>query len=257
MKLALILLSSIVLLSGCNVIVPEPEPEIGHYYLSGPEAVASLGKVVVLEFDNMSDHADLPVSITENICQSLRKRHLFGVTPLYKEDSLWYDLELDKGFSSDYEYLLRAKRILNANAVITGRITEYSSYPRLCIGLHLKMTDLRTGEVVWGIEQIWDTTDMKVERRISKYYDESMRGGYEPMGYHFIMTSPRAFLKYVSDETTETVSYGSETYAKQRQAELESKGVVVDTGVPQVLTQKVRIIPKVTKKALDNIANKD
>ena len=76
------------------------------------------------------------------------------------------------------------------------------------------MVDLRIGKLLWAIEQIWDSTDKLVERRMKKFYKEYMRSNYGPMDWELLITSPRAFNKFVVYEVAETFNmvsrYGKE-----------------------------------------------
>ena len=68
------------------------------------------------------------------------------------------------------EQLMAARKLLGADAMLMGTVTSYSPYPRMAMGLQMKLVDLRTGQTVWAIEQIWDTADKSTQERIKKIF---------------------------------------------------------------------------------------
>jgi hypothetical protein len=83
-------------------------------------------------------------------------------------------------------------------------VTQYSPFPRLAIGLKLKLIDLRDGALVWALEQFWDSTDKQIEERIEDFWKCQMRKGYDPLQYKMALVSPKMFLKFVAFETALT-----------------------------------------------------
>lgn len=94
---------------------------------------------------------------------------------------------------------------MGADAVIFGTINRYSSYPHLMLGVHLKMLDLRTAEIVWAIEDVWDSTDQSTQKRMEQYFETEMRRGYEPLNWKILENSPRYFNKFVVYEIVRTL----------------------------------------------------
>ena len=144
------------------------------------------------------------MKLTRAVTESLQKKHLFTVQAFERSDPAWQKLDLESVSSYSMEELLVIRKQLRADAVLYGSITRYHPYPHLMVGLHLKMVDLRSGKLLWAIEQIWDSTDKLVERRMKKFYKEHMPSSYEPMNWELLTTSPRAFNKFVVYEIAET-----------------------------------------------------
>ena len=188
-----------VILSGCS-ISKSVHPETGHYYLNPRTNFANISRVVMFELDDQTNVADISSILTRSISDALSKKHLFSLKTLYRSDPTWRRLDLDNAASYSIEELELIRDQLKADAVIFGTVTRYSPYPHLATGLHLKMVDLRNGQVIWGIEQIWDSTDKSVERRMRRYFKVHMRSGYEPIDWQLFVSSPRAFNKYVAFE---------------------------------------------------------
>lgn len=193
----------LVFLSGCTIIRSETV-EKDHYYLRPSDGSANVARVVVFEFDNQTNRADLSHILTNSITEAVRKKHLFTVTSLYRSDPTWQNLALGEEDGFDIRELAAIRSQLKADAVLFGCINQYYPYPHMFTGLHLKMVDLRTGELLWALEQVWDSTDKAVENRMRKFFDNQMRSGYQPMDWQLLVTSPRAFNKFVAWEVAGT-----------------------------------------------------
>ncbi len=195
-------LLALALSSGCE-IVTSITPETGHYYINPESNFAAIGRVVVLEPVNNTDYPDLAEDLGRTTCRELQKKHLFNARILKNDSAEWKDLQLDdSSYSLEEMSAIRAK--LRADAVIVGTVTEYRPYPHLLVGMNLRMIDLKAGQLVWGFEQLWDTTDRKLESRMKAYFEKQMRHGYEPMDWQLLLASPRAFNKFVAYEVAQT-----------------------------------------------------
>jgi hypothetical protein len=199
----LVLLLMTCFFTGCRVVKPVI-PETGHYYINPDVNFSRVGKVVVFEFENLSSNSTISSTLTDSVTSSLRKLHIFTVTSLNRNDPVWRSLDLGQTDSYSIEQLSLIRRELKSDAVLFGTITQYKPYPHLMLGVHLKMVDLRDGSLLWGIEQVWDSMDQLVERRMKRFYKYNMRSGYEPMDWQLMITSPRAFNQFVVHEICET-----------------------------------------------------
>jgi hypothetical protein len=202
-KLKTILLFSLILSSGCRIVKPAV-PEVGFYYLNRKVDFANVGKVVVFEFSNSTNDVNISTALTRAVTEALQKKHLFSVKSFSRTDPSWRKLDIDNKSSYSMQELLVIRKQLGADAVMFGSISRYRSFPHLTLGVHLKMVDLRSGELLWAVEQLWDSTDQLVERRMKKFYKEQMRTGYEPMEWEILITSPKAFNKFVVFEIAQT-----------------------------------------------------
>lgn len=210
-KIKITMIFLLLMNSGCKIFRPIT-PEIGHFYLKQGDEFHQIARVVVFEFQNYTHDMDISMELTRAVTESLQKKHLFTIKTLGYSDPAWQKLDLEWASSYSNEELLAIRKQLKADAVLYGSITRYHPYPHLIVGLHLKMVDLRSGKLLWAIEQIWDSTDKLVERRMKGFYKEYMRSSYGPMDWELLITSPRAFNKFVVYEIAETFnmisSYG-------------------------------------------------
>ena len=83
--------------------------------------------------------------------------------------------------------------------------TEFGPYPHMTIGLRLKLLDLRDGQLLWALEQVWDSADKTTESHIKDYFLSQKRTGYAPLHEQLATVSSLEFIKFVSYEVAETL----------------------------------------------------
>lgn len=215
-KALLLMAVMIIPLSSCTLYRPVVG-ETGHYYINPYADFSTVGKTVVFELDNLSTRPELSTDLTEAVTEAIRKRHLFSLSTLYRAESAWRKLDLNGSSSYSLEELSVIRQQLKADAVLFGRITRYYPYPHLLVALHLKLVDLRNGKLLWATEQVWDSTDKRVERRMRLYFNTRMRAGFQPLDWELLITSPRAFNKFVAYEVAQTLPRTNH-YMKRRPA---------------------------------------
>jgi hypothetical protein len=202
-----IVCAGIFLCVGCNAVQPKAQTPYGHYYLDNHGNFSSVDRVVLLELDNQSNRVELPSQLTQGMADGLGKKHLFSIRTIDHTDPLWSRLNLDEITVSSKEDLALIGQELNVDAVIFGTIKRYRSYPHLLMSLHLKMMDVRRGRLLWAMEQVWDSTDRQVELRMKEYYEKEVRQGYQPLDWKILVTSPRAFNKFIVYEIGQTLPH--------------------------------------------------
>jgi hypothetical protein len=124
---------------------------------------------------------------------------------LRQTDVAWRNLEIQPGSAYTLEQLLAARKILGVDAALVGTVTSYTPYPHMAMGLQLKLIDLRNGQVVWAVEQIWDTADKATEARIKKYFEQQLRSGFSPLGEQLAVLSSINFIRFVTYDATEAL----------------------------------------------------
>jgi hypothetical protein len=75
----------------------------------------------------------------------------------------------------------------------------------MAIGLRLKIIDLTQGQLLWGLEQIWDSADKTTEQRMKSYFQSQIRAGFAPLNEQLLTVSPIEFFKFVAFEVAETM----------------------------------------------------
>ena len=212
-----ILLLLPVLLSACQFYVVTP-PMPDYYYLNPDKDLSTIGRTALVELDNTSSYPQISTDVTEVLFQALQKKQPFGLTVVGRNDPAWRSLQLDlnSGYPAqgstlgvpptyNIEQLSAIRKTLKCDAVLVGTISQFKPYPHMVIGLRLKPVDLRDGQLLWALEQIWDGSDKTTEYRIKNYFKYQIRSGYAPLREQLVAISPLEFIKFVAYEVAETI----------------------------------------------------
>jgi len=193
------------LLSGCITYYKASAPAADYYYLNPNKSLTTVGRVAIVELDNNSSYPKVSIDVTEKLYQALQKKQIFGLTVVRQNEPSWRSLQLDLGSKYTLDQLSAIYETLQCDAVLLGTITEFRPYPHMTIGLRLKLIDLRDGQLLWAIEQVWDCADKTTEYRIKDYFHSQKRSGYAPLHEQLAAVSPIEFIKFVSYEVAETL----------------------------------------------------
>lgn len=193
-------------------------PTESFYYRNSSKDLRTIGRVAIVELDNDSSYPQISADITEALFLALQKRQVFGLTTVRRDDPAWRSLRLDLdadspadnsafGVPSTFtlEQLSAARSTLKCDALLVGTVTEYRPYPRTAIGVRMKILDLKDGQLLWALEQVWDAADKTTERGIQEYYQSQMRSGFAPLAEQLVTVSSLEFVKFVAYEIAETL----------------------------------------------------
>lgn len=199
-----ILLLVLALLSGCQFYAASrPVPE--SYYLNPDKDLHTIGRAALVELDNNSNYPQISTDVTEALFLALQKKQVFGLTVVRQDDSAWRSLQLDLNSTYTLEQLLAIRKTLKCDAILIGTITEYQPYPHMAVGLRLNLMDLEDGELLWALEQVWDSADKTTEYRIKNYFQRQIRSNLAPLREQLIAISPLKFIRFVAYEVAETL----------------------------------------------------
>jgi len=203
--LKILLLLQLFVFSGClHDAAYESVPT--SYYLDPSKDLKRIGRVALVELSNNTAVHQVSPNLTEALFQEVQKRQIFSLKKVCQADPMWKSLQLDMDSSYTFEELAQMRKTLKCDAVLIGTITVFEPYPHMVVGLRLRMIDLLDGQLLWGLEQVWDTTDKATQKRIKAYYnprclilhDENLSGQLGSV-------SSLKFFKYVAHETAETL----------------------------------------------------
>jgi hypothetical protein len=212
-KIKLIMTSLLMVISGC-VVYTAPEPIAQFYYLNKNKDLGSIGKVALVQMQNNSTHPTIDISMTLALYQALQKKQLFSVSIIEHDNPDWHKLQLGNNTSYTNKQIVNIKKALKCDAVLIGKITEYHPFPHMTMALNLKMIDLSDGQLVWAVEEIWDTSDKDIEYRIERYFNMKNRSGLTPLHKELMAVSPIKFQKFVAYEIAETLGNNGVKYSK-------------------------------------------
>lgn len=200
-----ILFLSAVLLSGCITYYSGSAPAADYYYINPNNSLSTIGRVAIVELDNNSSYPAISNDVIEKLYQALQKKQIFGLTVVRQTDSLWRSLQLDLNSQYTLDQISAIRETLKCDAVLLGTITEFRPYPHMILGLRLKLLDLRDGQLLWALEQVWDSADKTTQYRIKDYFRSQKRSGYAPLQEQLASVSSLEFIKFVSYEVAETL----------------------------------------------------
>lgn len=199
-----------VLFAGCGLYTNH-NPEDNYYYLNPNKDLTAIGRTALVELENNSAFPQISADITEALYHALQKKQLFGLTVLRKNETEWKKLQLDMRSEYTIEKLSAIRKTVKCNAVLKGTITGFEPFPHMIIGLRLKLIDLNDGQLLWAMEQIWDTTDEATLSRIKSYYshdlfpNNNLFPGTATLKGKLGTVSSLKFIKFVAYETAETL----------------------------------------------------
>lgn len=203
-KVKTVFLFLLVLLSGCgfNTIY---KPAANYYYLNPNKDLSAMGRTTLVELANDSAFPQISADVTEALYQALQKKQLFSQAIVRQSDPSWQKLQLNLNTAYTLEQLSAMRKTLKCDAVLIGTVTGFEPFPHLTIGLRLKLIDLADGQLLWALEQIWDTTDKTTQDRINNYYRHHLLPGSKTLQENLGTVSSLKFVKFVAYETAETL----------------------------------------------------
>jgi hypothetical protein len=192
-------------LAGCSIKYGTPVPSASYYYLNPYKSLNTIGRVAIVELNNESSYPKISDDVFEKLYQALQKKQIFGLTVVHQDEPSWRSLQLDLNSKYTLEQLITIRKTLKCDGLLLGTITEFKPYPHITIGLRLKLLDLKDGQLLWALEQVWDGADKITESRIKDYFLSQKRTGYAPLHEQLATVSSLEFIKFVSYEVAETL----------------------------------------------------
>lgn len=192
------------LLSGCgfNTVY---KPAANYYYLNPNKDLSAIGRTALVELANNSAFPQISSDVTEALFQAMQKKQVFSLAVIRQSDPLWRKLQLDRNSAYNLEQLSAIRKTLSCDAVLTGTVTGFEPFPHLTIGLRLQLIDLADGQLLWALEQIWDTTDKTTQDRIKNYYNHRLLSASTTLQGKLGTVSSLKFIKFVAFEAAETL----------------------------------------------------
>jgi hypothetical protein len=194
----------VLLVSGCYTSY-KPEKLSNHYYVDKEAIKRDISRVAFLEMDNETGYPEISSQVTDQLYSELQKQQAFSVNVISKEDPRWVKMQLEDKRSYNIDEISMIYENLNQDALLFGKVTEYSPYPHLVIGFRLKLISLKDARLLWGFEQIWDSSDNTTGDRIKKYIQTRMSSDEEALKSELMTVSTRQFLKFAAYEAASTL----------------------------------------------------
>jgi hypothetical protein len=200
-RLGLPALLTLLLTSSCE---SEKDAMANAYYLSPNKDLRRLGRVALVEMDGTSSSPEIAAALTDALFLQTQKRQVFGVMVVHRDDPTWQSLQENLDSLKALRQLVTVRESLNCNGLLVGTVTRYQSYPHMVVGLRLKLLDLTDGQLLWGMEQVWDSADRSIQKRIKTYLKDQRRSGQSELREELVVVSPLTFCKFVAYEVAGT-----------------------------------------------------
>jgi hypothetical protein len=196
------------LAAGCG----EPAPRM-NVRLGSPAELNRLRRVVLVNLSDEAAQPDVAAGMTEALYRALQDRGIFQVERLrggHPVESL-----LQKGRQGPFALadLEEIRQLLHCDAVLLGSLTAFQPYPRMQIGLVLRLLDLRSAKTVWSVDLVWDARDKDVQAALRRSLRDRVGREYEPLDWQIGTISPDVFEKFVAHEVVRTLPEGAKQAA--------------------------------------------
>jgi len=175
------------------------------FYLNPARNLCTVGRVAIVQLGNDSSYPEISADLTEALFVALQNKQVFGLTVVSQQDPAWRGLQLDLDSAYSLEQLSAIHRTLKCDAILVGAVTEYRPYPHLTVGLRMKLIDVKTGDLLWALEQVWDASGKATECRIKEYFQRHLRSGSASLREQLVTISSLEFVRFVAYEVAETL----------------------------------------------------
>ena len=186
------------ILAGC--LHKGEAPHVG-YYLDAQALTGYVQRVVMLPMTSDTAYPAVAEGMTTAMFQALQGKQLFHVTlaPAPEAGSL----DLQKPFS--LKDLARLRQATGADAVLVGTVRSFHPYPRMNLGLYLRLLDLRDSRVIWAVDHLWDATDKATQERMEEYFSEQSGDRWEPLQWRLATVGPAVMQQFIAYEAAGTL----------------------------------------------------
>jgi len=116
------------------------------------------------------------------------------------------------------------KQYYGCDAVLFGHLTTFRSSPPLAVGWRLKLVDIKTGQIIWAADEIYDASNPIIAKAAQRY--EKREQPHQSLVFHIysflawcintptrsalddqwnILHSPRYFAEFSADQLLKTL----------------------------------------------------
>ncbi len=201
------LLGLCVLLNGCYSIYLAPV-DLGKpysFYLNKNVDITSIGRITLVELEDVPNDPSLATYATDSLFLAIQKKQVFGVDIVPKSDPKWKILKIEQNQTYTIDQLSVMHKTIRNNAILVGNITQFEPYPHLIIGIKLKIIDLRTSDLVWAFDQVWDSNDQTTKQKIRRYLEKHHGTNINSMNELLVAKSSRQFVDFICHEIAGTL----------------------------------------------------
>jgi len=209
------------LISGCAYVQERvvtglgPRHNTANFYRYPDFYDLDIKKVAVVGFQNSTDIPDIEDKVQEVFLLELKKAQRFEIV---------YNLEIDKALENERfitkgdfsnEDLIEIAKKFHVDAIILAQITQYRPYQPLVLGIKIKMIQTITGEIIWFLDEVYDSSLFGVANSAKEYYFNRMSPQHHLYKWDIVINSMKYFTQFACFEVVQTLKR-KETYFKKR-----------------------------------------
>jgi hypothetical protein len=191
------------LATGCRPLLV-PQSHVG-YYLDRQMLPGRVHNVVFLPLANDTGYPPVSEGTTTALFQAIQGRQLFYITlaQLPETPADGNPVDVRKAFT--LKDLAQMRQSFGSDAVLIGTVTQFHPYPRMQLGLYLRLVDLRDSRIIWSVDHVWDATDKATQTRMEAYFHDQRGTGFDPITWRLTAVSPAEFEQFVAYEIVGTL----------------------------------------------------
>lgn len=151
--------------------------------------------------------ADGKTALEPVLCAELRKATRFEIVEVTAEQirSLTGRNQCSAEDKLPPDFLKHLQAMTTCDAVLFCRLTHYRAYPPLIIGWDLKLVDVKTSNIFWAMDEVFDASNSLVNNAARYYALEQAPETSAPPDSRTIFNSPRRFGQFSASQTVATL----------------------------------------------------
>jgi hypothetical protein len=170
-------------------------------YLDAQALSGYVQRVALLPLASETAYPAVAEGMTTAMFRALQGKQLFHVTLASAADA--GALDFQRPFS--LKDLARLRQATGADAILVGTVRSFQPYPRMHLGLYMRLLDLRDSRVIWAVDHLWDATDKDTQERMEKYFHEQCGEHWEPLRWRLATVGPSVMQQFVAYEAVGTL----------------------------------------------------
>ncbi len=201
-----------------------PKYSVDNYYVSSLQDRESIRRVLIADPVNLSetDYSELEKIFFNSLKDELKKIKAFDIVPAKDVLKVKEKLEFKKlnsilttgNFDSDK--LFEIARKYNVQGALFSAITSFKKYPPYVLGVKIFLVNIRTGKVVWAVDEVFDASRYDVKNLAKFYYYDVCDTSKNPsLEWKIVLQSIREYIKFVLNRVVKTYKNPENTTIKK------------------------------------------
>lgn len=204
------LLLLIVFLSGCQSFYGQraktlvsPKYKAKNYFIYPDFDSLDINHVAVVDFTNSSTEPGIEKNVQDMFLRELNKVNKFEISPCPYIEKSKQLFQINGRYTK--EDLLDIAKNYHIDAVLMVEITHYKAYRPLVLGIKIKMVQTITGDDIWVVDELYDSTDYKVSSAAKEFYFKYIDNDHTFYKWKIMLKSMRHFTQFVCYDIFKTL----------------------------------------------------